>query len=265
MILPRFLLCFALLLGAAMTPGPLAAGTTASPVALTLLHGGEGEAGLLLRLQPGWKFYWRQPGEGGIPPRFDWSASQNLSDITVFWPAPRRITLGELDILGYSREVLLPLTYTRLRQDQPARLVLEIEYGVCKEVCLLRQDRLELAVPTGNVPGDPVAAGLIQRYRAMLPRSPGQLGLQVESIEPSTGSLRLLLQASSGLRAPDLFVEGPPAYWFGRPAWRQLPDGRIEVRLPFQPAMLPDLNRLRFTLVETGATIPWAAEFSAPN
>src|SRR6185295_19860556 len=30
-------------------------------------------AGVEIKLQPGWKTYWRYPGDAGVPPRFDWS------------------------------------------------------------------------------------------------------------------------------------------------------------------------------------------------
>ncbi|MCX8508161.1 MAG: protein-disulfide reductase DsbD family protein, partial [Rhodobacteraceae bacterium] len=35
-------------------------------------------AALRLTMAPGWKTYWRAPGDAGIPPRFDWTGSANL-------------------------------------------------------------------------------------------------------------------------------------------------------------------------------------------
>ena len=34
--------------------------------------------GLQIKLAPGWKTYWRTPGDAGIPPHFDWVGSENL-------------------------------------------------------------------------------------------------------------------------------------------------------------------------------------------
>ena len=31
--------------------------------------------GIAFQLQPGWKTYWRTPGDSGVPPRFDFSKS----------------------------------------------------------------------------------------------------------------------------------------------------------------------------------------------
>src|SRR5262245_41286607 len=40
-------------------------------------------AGVEIKLADGWKTYWRNPGEGGLAPRFDWSASKNLGSAHV--------------------------------------------------------------------------------------------------------------------------------------------------------------------------------------
>src|SRR6185437_5231576 len=44
--------------------------------------------GIAFRLEPGWKTYWRTPGDSGVPPRFDFSKSDNIDAVTVLWPAP---------------------------------------------------------------------------------------------------------------------------------------------------------------------------------
>ncbi|MFX4601211.1 protein-disulfide reductase DsbD domain-containing protein, partial [Acinetobacter baumannii] len=46
--------------------------------------------GLELRLEPGWKTYWRSPGDAGFAPRLDWSGSGNLAGATLSYPAPHR-------------------------------------------------------------------------------------------------------------------------------------------------------------------------------
>ena len=67
--------------------------------AIRLLPGAQGEggawrAGIEIRLDPGWKTYWRTPGDSGLPPVFDWSRSANVADVVVLWPAPERFADG---------------------------------------------------------------------------------------------------------------------------------------------------------------------------
>ncbi len=46
------------------------------------------QAGLEIVLHPRRKTYWRYPGDSGVPPRFNWSGSTNVADVSVLWPAP---------------------------------------------------------------------------------------------------------------------------------------------------------------------------------
>ena len=66
-------------------------------------------AGIQIELNKGWKTYWRCPGEVGIPPQVDWSASQNVKNVRFEWPAPERFTAFGIENFGYKGEVVFPL------------------------------------------------------------------------------------------------------------------------------------------------------------
>ena len=44
--------------------------------------------GIAFQLQPGWKTYWRTPGDSGVPPRIDFAKSENVESVTPLFPAP---------------------------------------------------------------------------------------------------------------------------------------------------------------------------------
>ena len=46
-------------------------------------------AALQLDLAPGWKTYWRQPGDSGLAPRFDFSQSEGVQKVEVIYPTPK--------------------------------------------------------------------------------------------------------------------------------------------------------------------------------
>ena len=98
--------------GAVATPGAISDGTK---VRLLAGVGGVGtlagiSAGLEFQLAPGWKTYWRSPGDAGYPVTVDWGGSRNLAAAEFAWPAPHRFTLFGLDTFGYSDEVVFPIT-----------------------------------------------------------------------------------------------------------------------------------------------------------
>src|SRR5260221_14249178 len=47
-------------------------------------------SGVEIKLNPGWKTYWRHPRDSGRPPAFDFSKSENVKAATVLFPAPPR-------------------------------------------------------------------------------------------------------------------------------------------------------------------------------
>src|SRR3974390_586917 len=66
--------------------------------------------GIAFQLKPGWHTYWRTPGDSGVPPRFDFSKSDNVEAVTVLWPAPKKFDDGAGGVsLGYPAQVGLPL------------------------------------------------------------------------------------------------------------------------------------------------------------
>src|SRR5262245_54522441 len=103
-------------------------------------------AGVELRLAPGWKTYWRYPGDSGIPPRFDFSKSQNVKSVTVRWPAPQRLTDESGTSIGYKHDVVFPLHVVAQDAGKPVTLSLTIDYGVCEKICVPVDAKAELTL-----------------------------------------------------------------------------------------------------------------------
>src|SRR3954470_5703711 len=102
--------------------------------AIRLLAGSRSGAVLLggigIQLQPGWKTYWRNPGDSGVPPRFDFSKSDNVEAVTVLWPAPMKFNDGAGGTaVGYGKQVVLPLRILAKHTDRPVTLRAEINYA----------------------------------------------------------------------------------------------------------------------------------------
>jgi suppressor for copper-sensitivity B len=178
--------------------------------------------GFHVELAPGWKIYWRSPGDAGLPPEFDWSGSDNLGTVETAWPVPHRFTLFGLDTFGYETEVVLPLTATVARSGEPVFLRTHVRYLVCDpRICVPQEADLALALPGG--PAAPSAeAGLIQRFAVRVPQDGTDVGLFLEGVRLEEAAGRHILVASirgdPPLTTPDLIVEGPAAYRFAAPS-----------------------------------------------
>lgn len=93
-------------------------------------------AALHLTLAPGWKTYWRAPGEAGIPPRFDWSGSENLASVRFHWPRPGVFDINGFRVIAYENELVLPIELVPARLDAPMAVAARIDLGVCDLICV---------------------------------------------------------------------------------------------------------------------------------
>src|SRR6202046_2360046 len=101
--------------------------------------------GIAFQLQPGWKTYWRTPGDSGGPPRFDFSKSDNVEAVTILWPAPKKFDDGAGGVsLGYHDQIVLPLRIVAKNIDKPVTLRADVNYAVCAKLCIPVEANAEL-------------------------------------------------------------------------------------------------------------------------
>jgi DsbC/DsbD-like thiol-disulfide interchange protein len=118
--------------------------------------------GISFQLQPGWKTYWRTPGDSGVPPRIDFAKSENVESVKIHWPLPMKFPDGAGGIsFGYHNQVLLPLRIIAKNPDKPVTLRASINYAVCEKLCIPVEAQAELAfVSVASTEDSAIAAAL---------------------------------------------------------------------------------------------------------
>jgi DsbC/DsbD-like thiol-disulfide interchange protein len=168
-------------------------------------------AGVQLRMDRGWKTYWRNPGDSGVPPTFDWSGSKNVKNAEVLYPAPHRFADAGGTAIGYDDEVIFPVKITPERKGAPVELMLALEYGLCKDLCIPNEVKLDVVLPPDLGKGDallletalahvpkPATADALPRVeRVVLTLDGPAPGFEVEALFPE------------GASGTDLFVNSP--------------------------------------------------------
>lgn len=216
-------------------------------------------AGVEIRLQPGWKTYWRYPGDSGVPPRFDFSGSENLKTAKVLYPAPHLFADEAGNSLGYKDSVIFPVQVTPKQAGKPVTLALKLDYAVCEKLCVPAQGSAALALATGDSAQD----ATLRDAEARVPQkiSAAQAGLTVRRVNDAAKPLVMVdLKAPPG--APvDIFVEGPTPEWalpIPKPA-PGAPDGHRQFGFELDglpPGVDPKGQfDLTFTVVEGGRAI----------
>ncbi|MEL6374103.1 MAG: protein-disulfide reductase DsbD domain-containing protein [Pseudomonadota bacterium] len=178
-------------------------------------QGGTLYAGLQIRMTPGWKTYWRAPGEGGgVPPLLTLNrGSRNIKRAVMLFPAPVRLADLEGDSIGYRDGVVLPVRIARHAVSRRARLDVDLFYGVCRDVCIPVQVRLAIDVPPGGVNSANVPERLAAALDALpktvtrdrLPRLEG-----ARLIEGPKRRLEVTALFAANAKAADLFALAPP-------------------------------------------------------
>ncbi len=145
-------------------------------------------AALRLTLAPGWKTYWRAPGDAGIPPSFDWTGSDNLQSVAYHWPRPQVFDLNGMRMLAYPGGLILPIEFTPAKAGHTMRVTARVDIGVCEDVCVPASFTISADLPAERQPDPVIAAALADG-----PTDGHARGLEKPrcSVEPIRDGLRL--------------------------------------------------------------------------
>lgn len=177
-------------------------------------------AGVEIKLEPGWKTYWRYPGDSGVPPVFDFSGSDNVKEATVLFPAPARFPDGAGGhSIGYKGTVVLPVHVVPKDAKKPVTLRMKFDYAACEKLCVPAKAKAELMLSGGKSGQD----AAVSAAEARVPK-PGKVGekasdAQAPSIgsvkrEAGTGKPRVFVDVVAPANASvELFAEGPSPDW----------------------------------------------------
>ncbi len=173
--------------------------------------------GIGFQLQPGWKTYWRTPGDSGVPPRIDFTKSENVDSVTILWPAPAKFPDGAGGTsFGYQKQVLLPLRITTKSPDKPVTLRASINYAVCEKLCIPVEAEAELAFRSVASTEDSAIASALDT----VPK-PAKIGdatpLAIRDVRREDKRVLVDVVAQDDKIAAgkeiELFVEGPTLDW----------------------------------------------------
>jgi DsbC/DsbD-like thiol-disulfide interchange protein len=166
---------------------------------------------------PGWITYWREPGEGGIPPQLTLAADSNLTLEKIAYPAPKPISVGTTREIGYDNPVALPLDLSRTNASDPVKLDLTAFIGLCKDICIPFQATFSLPLPAIRQ-SQPEEEAILQAAAASLPESPtAEFKVESHALSADDKSLTVKLTLPDGDGdAPQIYVTGPSGYVFSR-------------------------------------------------
>ena len=206
------------------------------------------------------KTYWRTPGEAGLPPRFDWTASGNLADLTLSWPAPMRFEDGGGQGIGYEKSLSLPIHIKPHDPSKPVVIDLTLYYAVCETLCLPLHERIRAVFDKSKgVTG--VQQTALQKALQRVPKKQNLGSPDAPSLMQVSGEddmLRIALKRDPAMPVEDIFVEGPDGWVFGAP--KPLAGHEQIFRVPILERPQRDASLAQLTLAVTLVTASLSSE-----
>lgn len=170
------------------------------------------EIAVEIKIPAGSKTYWHSPGLAGVATSIDWRSSENAETVELDWPTPTRLidpAILSLSSIGYRDGMTLLARVTPKDPRQALTFTVEVELGVCDDVCILDYATTTLTLePHGaaSMESQTVARFGPLLDHAAFPEPNGSHGLAIIGAEPINGDL-LAIEAHSdaGFAKPDLF------------------------------------------------------------
>jgi len=267
MTFPRRLLALCCLIALSLASTPAAAQTEArvsgDVVEVELLEGwrradGSHMAGLLVRLAPGWKTYWRAPGEAGIPPRLQLRDRAGLLAADLHWPVPEVFHSNGMQSIGYSSDVVFPLELTLADGTGALRLAGRIDLGVCHDICMPVSIPLRGTLPAGGHPDPRIAAALADRPLNAAEAGAGRVSCDLTPIRDGLRVTARIPLPRQGSDETVVFELPDPAIWISE-AMTQRSGGTLTATADIVPPdagpFAMDRSSLRMTVLAGGSAV----------
>jgi DsbC/DsbD-like thiol-disulfide interchange protein len=197
------------------------AAATENPYSVGLIGGeavDEGYlAGIAVTMAPGWKTYWRVPGESGVPPEFNWERSHNLAGAEVLFPVPSRFVDAGGEGIGYHDAVVFPVRVTPKDKTAPVELGLDLLLAVCKDICI--PARAQSGLLLGTATPDPALVEEVRQALLAVPQAASPPVVTKASVAIKDDHPVLVLTVADGTHTDvaDVFVEGDGSAYFRAP------------------------------------------------
>lgn len=169
---------------------------------------------LEIKLNPGWKTYWIDPGSSGVPPTLDIEIGGQTVTTELEFPAPQRFDDGYTQWAGYDRSVALAVTLDLPEtSSNPQNVEARAFLGLCETICIPVQASFSLKLDARTVLDD------MRVVAAAFGDLPGPVRSGFEAVVKEAGADGIVVEAHvpSGVEALDFYLAGTDKLMLGTP------------------------------------------------
>ncbi|MEK1891545.1 MAG: protein-disulfide reductase DsbD domain-containing protein [Phyllobacterium sp.] len=200
-----------------------------------------------INLDPGWKTYWKEPGDAGVPPELDLSASTNIKGYALSFPTPHRFEDGGTQWAGYKKPVALPFTLTLADPAKPAHFTGHAFLGICETICIPVTAEFDISID--GTPSDALTKTQVSTAFGQLP-APASTAFGVRSVARDDDHLDFTADLPAGDEDIDLFVAGDGGANFGMSKLKSRDEKSAIFAVPVVSGTQAKPGPLYYTLVQ---------------
>lgn len=206
---------------------------------------------LEIRLQPGWKTYWLDPGSSGVPPVLDVVADGREAGVEIGFPPPQRLDDGYARWAGYDGTVSFALTFSLPAGASAVHMQASAFLGICETICVPVQ--ASLALDPAVSADDPQHEAVVEAAFASLPPA-ARDDLFASVVRAGDGALAVEAHVPDGVEVIDLFVAGTDRLSLDTPE-RLEGESRPTFKVPFMGRIDDGADGLVYTLVTSAGAV----------
>ncbi len=190
------------------------------------------------------KFYWRNPGELGLPTKFNFTKSINLKNAEIFWPIPEIYLKDNIASYVYKNNTDFIIKLIPNNPNQNIELNANIHFSICKEGCSTHEINL-----SDIIRNDSSNVGLIMSSLAKAPHPNGSENLTINKIEQEIIDnkhwLSIQFTNQQPILNPQIFLDLPEYINFEPDEFNLITSKDDQViRLPFE------INNKKYSKIE---------------
>lgn len=169
---------------------------------------------LLLKMDPHWHTYWKNPGDTGLATEIEWELPEGWEASEIRWPAPSYLVVTGLASHAYEDSVALGFELT-----PPADAVGEIaikgkaKWLECEESCIPGEAELEASIKLGDTEQAGPDATMVETAFAKLPQKLDGVGAQ----KTDTGFSLTLPASLKDAKQVHFFADSPGQVKYSAP------------------------------------------------
>jgi thiol:disulfide interchange protein/DsbC/DsbD-like thiol-disulfide interchange protein len=174
--------------------------------------------GLLMKMDPGWHTYWKNPGDAGLATKIEWDLPQRFVAGPLRWPLPHRyMDSGDVLTYGYSKETMLLTSFTAPASLAPGTTVTiraSVTWLECMRECVPGEASLRIVLPVVRGTASRANEDLFASYERKVPLPFKDLKDIALAASARRGGIEITLSVTGNVRfdtsgsgSPDFYTE----------------------------------------------------------